>query len=111
MILFLRVLFGAILVAMLAVTVTASLERGVFAAAGDLWTDPWFKATLADAYFGFITVFVWIAYRERTMAARALWFVLLMALGNIAIAIYMLIRLSKLKAGDPLERLLLRDPA
>ena len=108
MIVFLRLLFGLILAAMLAVTASASLERGVFEAAGDLWRDPWFRATLADAYFGFLTVYVWIAYRERGWPRRLLWFVLLMALGNIAIAGYLLWALFKLPAGASLEQLLLR---
>ena len=85
MIFFLRALFFLVLLGMLAVTVTASLERGVFEAASDLWSDAWFRATLADAYFGFLTVYVWIAYRERGWARRLTWFVLLMALGNTPI--------------------------
>ncbi len=111
MILALRILFLLILAGMLAVTAGASLERGVFDAAGELWDDPWFRATLADAYFGFITVYVWIAYRERSWGARLLWFVLLMALGNIAIAGYLLWRLFALPLDAPIERLLLRPPA
>ncbi len=91
----LKILFGAILAAMLYVTVSASLERGVFEAAAALWPDPWFRATLADAYFGFLTVYVWIAYKEAGWARRALWFLLLMALGNIAIAVYVLIQLFR----------------
>lgn len=108
MIWFLRLLFGLVLAAMLAVTFGASLERSVFAAASELWPDPWFRATLADAYFGFLTVYVWIAYRERGWGRRLLWFVLLMALGNIAIAAYLLWQLFRLPPGAPLERLLLR---
>ena len=109
MILFLRVLFAAILVAMLAVTITASLQQGVFEAGAALWPDPWFRATLADAYFGFIAVYVWIAYRERSWLARAAWFVALMALGNIAIAVYMLNRLFRVPRGASLKSVLLRE--
>jgi hypothetical protein len=108
MILVLRALFSLVLLGMLYVTISASLERGVFEAAGELWADPWFRATLADAYFGFLTVYVWIAYRERGWLRRGIWFVLLMALGNIAIAGYLLWALFKLPADAPLERLLLR---
>ncbi len=108
MVMLLRVLFASILVAMLAVTVTASLDRGVFEAGAALWPDPWFKATLADAYFGFITIFVWIAYKERSWTARGLWLILVMGLGNIAIAIYMLIQLFRLRLDDPLSKLLVR---
>ncbi len=104
----LKLLFSLILLAMLAVTTLASLERGVFEAAADLWGDPWFRATLADAYFGFLAVYLWIAYKERTWGRRILWFVLLMTLGNIAIAIYVLIQLFRLPASAGMEDLLLR---
>jgi hypothetical protein len=104
----LRILFLAILAGMLAVTVHASLDRGVFEAGAELWPDPWFRATLADAYFGFLTVFAWIAYKEPTWGRRFLWFLLLMALGNIAIAVYILGHLFRMRPGDPVEQLLLR---
>ena len=96
----LQLFFGAILAGMLWVTVTASLDENVLTAAARLWEEPWFRATLADAYFGFLTVYVWIAYREPTWGRRALWFVLLMGLGNIAIAIYALIQLARLGPGE-----------
>ncbi len=111
MIIFLRILFAAILLAMLAVTINASLQQGVFEAGRVLWPDPWFRATLADAYFGFITVYVWIAYRERTWFSRVLWFVLVMSLGNIAIAVYVLNRLFRVRRDAPLEAVLLRQEA
>lgn len=111
MIVFLRVLFAAILVAMLAVTISASLQQGVFEAGRALWPDPWFRATLADAYFGFITVYVWIAYRESSWLGRGVWFVLLMMLGNIAIAVYMLNRLFRVPRDASLESVLLRSEA
>ena len=108
MIFFLRALFLAILLGMLVVTVTASFDRGVFEAASELWPDPWFKATLADAYFGFLTIFVWIAYKEKSAGARILWFILLMTLGNIAISVYVLIQLFKLPAQASMTDVLLR---
>lgn len=108
MILFLRALFILVLLAMLAVTIAASLHQGLFEAAAELWPDPWFRATLADAYFGFLTVYCWIAYKERTLGRQALWLILVMTLGNFAIATYMLIQLFKLQPGDPWSRLLLR---
>ncbi len=102
------IVFSAILVGMLYVTIAASFDRGVLVAGAELWTDPWFKATLADAYFGFITFFVWVAYKERSNVNRFVWFVLIMALGNIAMSIYMIIKLSKMEAGDSIETLLLK---
>jgi len=95
-----QVLFTAILLAMLWITITASMQRGLFVAFDDLWPDLWFRATLADAYFGFLAVFCWIAYREATWVSRAVWFVLLMLLGNIAIAVYFLVELARLPGND-----------
>lgn len=93
-------LFLSVLVAMLWVTVTASLERSVFEAGGDIWSDLWARATLFDAYFGFLTVYVWIFFRESSVPSRVAWFVLLMTLGNIAIAVYFLRALVLAPQGD-----------
>ena len=105
------ILFGGILAAMLVVTVTASLhqplwEWGGLRAEPDRW---WTYATLADAYFGFLTFYAWVFYKETRAAARAGWFVAIMLLGNIAMAVYVLLQLAKLPGGAPLSRLLLRD--
>lgn len=104
-------LFGSILAAMLVVTVTASLhqplwEWGGLSAEPDRW---WTWATLADAYFGFLTFYAWVFYKETRAAARAGWFVAIMLLGNIAMAVYVLLQLAKLPAGAPLPTLLLRE--
>ena len=111
MIVVLRVIFGLILIGMLAVTTVASLDRGVFEAGVELWPDPWFKATLADAYFGFLVVWLWIAYKEGGWIRPAIWALLLAGFGNIAIAVYMLIELFRLRADDPIEKLLIRKAA
>jgi hypothetical protein len=104
----LTLIFSAVILVMLVATVQGTLDRNVMVALEELWPDPWFRATLADAYFGFLTVFIWIAYRERSLAARIAWFAALMLLGNFAIAAYILIALHRLPAGAPIERLLLR---
>jgi len=103
-------LFGGILVAMLVVTVTASLhqpiwEWGGLAAEPDRW---WTYATLADAYFGFRTFYAWVFYKEARALARAGWFVAIMLLGNIAMAVYVLLQLARLRPGEPVAQLLLR---
>lgn len=107
----LAILFGGILVAMLAVTTAASLhqplwEWGGLEAEPDRW---WTFATLADAYFGFLTFYAWVFYKETSAAARAGWFVAIMLLGNIAMAVYVLLQLARLPADAPLSKLLLRE--
>ena len=87
--------FFFVLGAMLALTVSASLDRGILPALDALWPDLWFRATLADAYFAFLTVWLWVAWRERTLGARLLWLLLFCGLGSIAIAVYVLIALAR----------------
>jgi len=82
--------FLAVLGLMLWLTVSAGLDRGVLVALDDLWPDLWFRATLADAYCSFLTVYLWVAWRERSVVARAVWLVLFLGLGSMAIAIYAL---------------------
>ncbi len=101
-------LFGTILVAMLAVTTYASLDRSIFRVGPALTSDPWFHATLADAYFGFLTFFVWVAYKEPRFSRKLIWFVLIMALGNIAMSVYVLIQIGRADRGTGLESILVR---
>lgn len=105
---FMMFLFATILLAMVVASVLASQDRGIFEAGGELLSDPWFQVTLLDAYCGFITFYAWVAYRETAVWSRVLWFVLIMCLGNIAMAVYMLIQLIRLPASAPLSELLLR---
>jgi hypothetical protein len=100
--------FAVVLVAMLWVTTWASFDRNVLVAGAELWADPWGRATLFDAYFAFLTVWVWIAWRERSAVSRGGWLVALLLLGNIAIAVYFLLALLRLPAGASWEQLFLR---
>lgn len=105
---FLTALFSAILICMIVVTTAAALERSMFTAGEELLKDRWFVATLCDAYFGFLTFYVWVAYRETSFTGRLLWFLLIMLLGNIAMAVYVLWRLGRLPGDAPLSALLIR---
>ncbi len=71
-------------------TVTASFERSVVSAIPEIWQTPWARATLFDAYFAFLTVYVWIFYRERSPLARVGWLISILLLGTFAIAAYFL---------------------
>jgi hypothetical protein len=109
MIWFLRILFGVVLASMLAVTSWASFQCPLFGVPRDVFTHPWFIATLFDTYWGFITFFVWVCYKQTSWMARAAWFVAIMLLGNIAMAAYCLSELFALpKDGRPADLLTLR---
>jgi hypothetical protein len=97
---FLIVCFAVVFAVMVAVTAIASMERGVFAAGAELWRDAWFRATLCDTYFAFLTVGLWICCRERGVPARLGWLLGVLLLGNLAIAAYFLIALVRAPGGD-----------
>jgi hypothetical protein len=104
MILFLRFLFVTVIGSMLWVTSWASLHQplGDFARSAT-FRDPWVIATLFDAYWAFLAFYVWVAWKERTLVARLLWFVSIILLGNMAMAAYMLRELFAVPAGGPLD--------
>ena len=104
----LKILFGGIFVWMIALTVRTSLKISIWDAWDSFAANPWAVATLYDAYFGFITFWVWVAYKERSMAGRLLWLILILGLGNIAMSLYVLIQLFRLKPDEPVEALFRR---
>ena len=104
----LKTLFALILIGMVSITITAIADQNIFEGVGNLWPNWWFKATLADAYFGFLTFFVWVAYKERHLWRKLTWFGSFMLLGNLAISTYVLYELYKLQAADTFETLLTR---
>ena len=87
---------------MLAVTGWASSQCALFAIPREVFTHPWFIATLFDAYWAFIAFYVWVAWKEQTTAARILWFVAIILWGNLAMAAYMLIELFRIQKIDQL---------
>jgi hypothetical protein len=108
MITVLKIIFSFILVSMLYVTIWASLELNLFTHLPTLLKDPWVIATLFDAYYGFITFYLWVCYKENSMIARLLWLIGIMLLGNIAMAIYVLIQLFKLDKDATMTDLLIK---
>lgn len=108
---FLRFLFIAVLASMVWVTSWASLQVSILAIPRDVFTHPWFIATLFDAYFGFLTFYVWLAWKEQSLAARVLWFVDVMLLGNLAMAIYVLVELFRIEESSQIaETITRRNP-
>jgi len=98
--LFLKLLFGFIFVFMVVMTVRTSMQVSLWSAMPAFAASPWSMATLYDAYFGFITFFCWLAWREHSLGVKIVWFVLIMAGGNIAMSLYVLIQLFQLKAEE-----------
>jgi len=78
----LQLLFGFILLSLTGYDIWVSTRQPVFEWSG-LTTPPdnlWTIATLIDAYYGFVTFYVWVAWKETRAWPRALWFVAIMLL-------------------------------
>ena len=86
-------LFSVILMGMLFITTRATLKESLFEIPPVVTKDPWFQATLLDAYFGFITFYAWVFYRSPQWPARVGWLIAILLGGNVTMAIYALYRL------------------
>jgi len=102
----LRSLFVLVLASMVWVTTWASLHCPLFAVPRPVATHPWFIATLFDAYWGFMTFFIWVCFRQTSWTARIAWFIAIMSLGNIAMSIYCLAALAQVPAGGKVSDVL-----
>jgi ABC-type glycerol-3-phosphate transport system permease component len=77
---------------------------GNFAGEGSvIWALAWGKVALVDLYVGLAVFGAWVAWRERSPAVVATWWVALIVLGNLAAAVY-LVRTS-FTSGDVTELL------
>lgn len=106
-------IFGFIFISLLCYTTFASFQQSLLDWQGlirqpDNW---WTIATLIDAYYAFLTFYVWVFYKEVRAVSRIGWFVAIMLLGNMAMAAYVLIQLAKLREGEPASSILLRRTA
>ena len=109
MIWFLRICFMFVLVTMLCAPSWASYQCALWKTPQALVTHPWFIATLFDCYFGFLTFYAWVFYKEPGWLARIGWLIAILLLGNIAMSIYMLITLFKLPADARIAQVLIRQ--
>lgn len=108
MIWFLRFFFLLVLGSMLAVTSWASTQCPLWEIPGSVGGHPWFIATLFDTYWAFLTFYCWVAYKESSWLGRIGWLIGILLLGNIAMALYMLILLFRVPTSARMEDLLLR---
>jgi hypothetical protein len=104
---FLTIICLAVIALMLYVTISASLQQNLVTATRQLWPVPWFRATLADAYCGFLFFWLWLAWRERSAVKSILWLVLILTLGNLAMASYILLQLRCWNPDEGVAQLLL----
>jgi hypothetical protein len=108
--LILKLLFGAIFLYMIGMTLWIQSWKPLSLSPGEFsWNgSPWAVATLFDAYFGFTTFFVWVCFKEAGLLRKVVWFVLIMSLGNIAMSGYILLQLFRLESDEPVSTILTR---
>lgn len=100
------------LAALVGVSIWASAQIGITPAIRELLaqptagTHPWFIATLFDAYFAFLWFGLWVAFKETSNLARGVWLLLILLLGNIAMAAYVLLQLRRLPPNAGIQDLL-----
>ena len=109
----LKILFAGILLYMIGMTTWVRVHKSILLSPNEFsWvSSPWSVATLFDAYFGFLTFYAWVFYKETGWLVRIVWFIAIVGLGNIAMSSYVLIQLFKLRPEQPASAVLLRNPA
>jgi len=101
----LKVIFSLLFVWMCYIVITTSMQSNLFKEWDFLGGIPWMRATLWDFYANVLVIFVWVYYKEKTIALKIVWLILLVVLGSIASCAFVLIQLFKLKPGEGLKEL------
>lgn len=103
------VIVAAVFVWVTFVVVDTSLQSNLFKEWDYLMGIPWMQATLWDFYANIFVLLLWVYYKESNIVLKALWTVLFITLGSIAVTGYVLIQLLTLKSGEGLEKVLLKN--
>ena len=104
----LKILFTAVFLYMTYTVIDTSLRSNLFTEWSYLGSIPWMTATLKDFYSNVLFIFLWVAYKENHWIKSFVWLILLVGLGSIATAAYVLIQLFKLRPEENLDKLFLR---
>lgn len=109
---FLKIVFGIVFIGMIYIVASTSYQSNLFELIRT-WDPsnvmaPWFSATLWDFYANVLLIFVWIVYKEQSAVRSGIWLLLLICLGSIATAAYVLLQLFRLKPQEGLEGLFVR---
>ncbi|MDP9047388.1 MAG: DUF1475 domain-containing protein [Bacteroidota bacterium] len=105
MITFLKIFFSALFIWMCYMVISTSLSSNLFHEWNFLGSIPWMRATLWDFYANVAVIFLWVAYKEKSILIKIIWLILLVALGSIASCAYVLIQLFRLKPAEGLKEL------
>ena len=101
----LKIIFTGLLIWIIYVVISTSLESNLFTEWDFLGSIPWMRATLWDFYTNALIIYLWIFYKESGILVKILWLLLMFFLGSIASCAYILIQLFRLKPGEGLTEL------
>ena len=102
----LKILTASVGAWMIYVVASTSAQSNLFKEWHTLGSIPWMRATLWDFYANVLVIYLWVCYKERSLAMRIIWLILLCALGSIATCAYVFIQLFRLKPGEGIKELL-----
>lgn len=105
----LKVIFSILFLWMCYVVISTSLSNNLFKEWDYLGSIPWMRATLWDFYANVTIIFIWVVYKEKHIALKLIWLILLLTLGSIASCAYLLIQLFGLKASEGVKELLIKQ--
>jgi hypothetical protein len=106
MVSFLKIFLIVVWLFMVYMVVSTSLESSLFKEWDYLAGIPWMRATLWDFYANILVIYLWVLYREKSIASKILWLILFVALGSIGSIGYLLIQLFGVKRGEEVEMIL-----
>ena len=106
---FLIVLLSAVCIWMTFTVVDTSFRSNLFQEWDYLAGIPWMSAALWDFYANILVLLLWVYYKESSIAVKVCWTILFVLLGSIAVTSYVLFQLFKLKPGEGLEKILVKN--
>ncbi len=86
-----------------------SIKSNMFQLPSSVVNEPWFQTTLVDFYFNITLISIWLFYKERKIIISLIWLIAFIVLGSIATSFYVFLQLNKLKPGDSLQKMFVRD--
>ena len=105
----LKYLLLVILVFMIYIVISTSLESNLYKEWDYLASIPWMRATLWDFYANILVIYLWVIYKEKNVLVILLWGVLFFCLGSIGSIGYVLIQLFRAKPTDGIKEVLVQS--
>ncbi|MBK0379885.1 DUF1475 family protein [Mucilaginibacter segetis] len=99
----LKIIFSIVFVWVCYIVISTSMQSNLFKQWDYLGSIPWMRATLWDFYANVSVIYIWVCYKERSIPAKIIWLILLVALGSIASCAFVLIQLFRLKPNEGLK--------